>query len=140
MPRSQVSTEELQGGSLDWPLGPAWVSASWREEPGAVPPLVFVVMTRRAPDARLLAVVAAVDRTCVGGRSAAVFEPMWQAELDELLTALLQDEHPFEECETSLAQSILFHAIDYARSLGFELHPDLDFAEPLFGPRPEELQ
>jgi hypothetical protein len=116
-----------------WPLGPAWVSASWRDEPGEVPPLVFVVLTRLAPDGRLMAAAAAVDRTCLGVRSAALFAPMPSGELEELLTALLRDEHPFEACDAELAQSILFHAIDYASALGFAPHPD--FVESFYGPR-----
>jgi hypothetical protein len=35
-------------------------------------------------------------------------------------------------------QSVVFHAIDYARRLGFE--PERDFPAALFGPRPETLE
>ncbi len=34
-------------------------------------------------------------------------------------------------CELAVAQSIVYNALDYAASLGFEPHPD--FPEPLFG-------
>jgi hypothetical protein len=40
-------------------------------------------------------------------------------------------------CELSVAQSVVFHAVDYAASLGFEPHPD--YHADLFGPRPEPL-
>jgi hypothetical protein len=125
------------GATLGWPMGPAWVSTAWREEPGPVPSLVFVVLTRHAPNGLLVAAMAAVDRTCLGVRNAAVFDGMREDELEELLTALLSEEHPFEACEPSLVQSILFHAIDYARALGFE--PSADFHEAFFGPRPQDL-
>jgi hypothetical protein len=36
-----------------------------------------------------------------------------------------------------VVQSVVFHAIDYARRLGFE--PDRDFPAELFGPRPAVL-
>jgi hypothetical protein len=42
-----------------------------------------------------------------------------------------------EECSVLTAQSIVFHSIDYARSLGFS--PHRDFPAQLFGPRPELL-
>jgi hypothetical protein len=42
-----------------------------------------------------------------------------------------------EDCEPLLAQSIVFHAVDYAAKLGFA--PNQDFHEPLVGPRPVEL-
>ncbi|MFT3774470.1 MAG: hypothetical protein QM820_54625 [Minicystis sp.] len=40
-------------------------------------------------------------------------------------------------CELPVAQSIVFNAVDYAASLGFDPHPD--FPEELFGPRPAPL-
>ena len=40
-------------------------------------------------------------------------------------------------CAPLFAQSVVFHAVDYAAALGFEPHHELD--EELFGPRPLEL-
>jgi hypothetical protein len=40
-------------------------------------------------------------------------------------------------CEPMFAQSVVYHAIDYAERLGFEPNPD--FSDAMFGPRPAEL-
>jgi hypothetical protein len=42
-----------------------------------------------------------------------------------------------EPCDPLTAQSVVYHAVDYAHRLGFA--PDPDFPEVLFGPRPAEL-
>jgi hypothetical protein len=44
----------------------------------------------------------------------------------------------FRVCEPSEAQAVVFHAIDYAASLGFAPHPD--FEASLVSPRPESLR
>jgi len=40
-------------------------------------------------------------------------------------------------CDPIIAQSVLFHALDYAARLGFKPHPD--FIPAFFEPRPSEL-
>jgi hypothetical protein len=40
-------------------------------------------------------------------------------------------------CELAVAQSVVYNAVDYAKSLGFEPHED--FPDALFGPRPATL-
>jgi hypothetical protein len=131
------SDADLVSRAAALPLGPAYISASHRERRDDAPPLVVVVITRLVPDGTVLGCVAAVDRTCLGVRSAAVFEAMPREELEEVLLDLLADEQPFESCSAAFAQSVLYHGVDYARSLGFEPHPS--FVEPLYGPRPERL-
>ncbi len=42
------------------------------------------------------------------------------------------------ECEPSEALAVVFHALDYAASLGFRAHPD--FEPALFEPRPDPLR
>ena len=41
------------------------------------------------------------------------------------------------ECSALIAQSIVYHAIDFASSLGFS--PHRDFLAPLLAPRPDQL-
>jgi hypothetical protein len=62
---------------------------------------------------------------------------MFTRELDDFIETMGMPHGGMLSCEPLVAQSIVFHAIDYARSLGFE--PHRDFQAALFGPRPAEL-
>lgn len=42
-----------------------------------------------------------------------------------------------EDCDALFAQSVVFHAVEYAGRLGFAPNPD--FHEALVGPRPAQL-
>ena len=122
------------------PFGPAWVCASYDDDvdPGDPPTLVSVIVTRRLPGGRWLAASALVDRTCLGIKDAYVMEPAVEAEVARRVAQIgerLQD--PMRRCETLLAQSIVFHALDFATGLGFTPHREFEAA--LFGPRPTEL-
>jgi hypothetical protein len=120
------------------PFGPAFLSAGWRDETPDVPPPVVVVVTRKGPGQWLVPALALVDRTCLGVKSALEPGRMRGAELLALLESVpLLGEVGFEPCPVALAQSIVFAAVDYARTLGFE--PSALFREELFGPRPTTL-
>ncbi|HEY3664383.1 MAG TPA: hypothetical protein VGL19_00225 [Polyangiaceae bacterium] len=134
---------QYQGSSLlrlaqSAPFGPAWVSASL-DEPEieqSPPPLVTVVVTRRVRGL-LVAEIVIVDRTCLGIKNAMVLPLITEADLLERLDSLADGGTEFRDCEPLEAQSVVFHALDYARSLGFLAHEDFEVA--LFEPRPESL-
>lgn len=132
----------LQGAirhAVSYPFGPTYVSAGWNVTEGERElPLVTVVVTRVLPDKRIVPGVALVDRTCLGIKNGFAQLPMTVAEFARLVDGIgLSYFAPMETCDLLLGQSIVFNAIDYARSLGFMPHPD--FPAPLFGPRPEVL-
>ena len=121
------------------PFGPAFMSNEWRSDArGFDPGLVSVLFTRALRDGTFVAASALVDRTCLGVKDGFVRGPMTRAELDDLLAGY-EDAHPngFEEVSVLEAQSVVFHAIDFAGKIGFAAHRD--FAEALVGPRPAEL-
>ena len=118
------------------PFGPAYVSAGWDNL--ADPELVTVVVTRVLPDGLLLPVVALVDRTCLGVKSGFVTKAAARGELPQLLAKLFQMHEGLHEVEVLDAQSILFHALDYAAALGFR--PDPDFPLAMVEPRPAVLR
>jgi len=119
------------------PHGPAFMSACWREGDG-VPGLVTVIITRLLPDGRMIAALSLVDRTCLGVKNGFASVPMTADELAEQLERIgVTDDAPVERVSLLEAQSVLFHAIDYARSLGFE--PHADFAARVVGSRPDHL-
>jgi len=118
------------------PFGRCFVSKGWDSEED-VPALVTVVVTRLLPDGEAVPTVALVDRTCLGIKSAFVIPPSSDAELSEMVEDIGKAHGGMSECTPLVAQSIVFHALDYAKRLGFE--PDPDFRPALFEPRPSEL-
>lgn len=135
----QLATSEqgLLRRAVSLPPGPCYVSPEWRDADSAVPRLVSVVITRRTAGGQVILASALVDRTCLGAKNGFVAGPMSEATFESWLGRLAQQHGGMEPCDLLVAQSIVFHALDYARSLGFEPHPD--FPAPLFGPRPAEL-
>jgi hypothetical protein len=116
-------------------FGPAWVSSALFDD-DRIPPLVTVVIARHC-GRDLLAHILLVDRTCLGVKSAFVMRPMTSDELDHWVATVSDQGDPLQPCDPLLAQSVIFHAIDYAGALGFAPHSD--FEQSLVGPRPAEL-
>jgi hypothetical protein len=142
--RTQASHVALPAGAaamvrhaVAYPRGPSFLSAGWRETGEVMPALVTVVVTRVAPGGLLIPAIAMVDRTCLGVKNGYVGRPVSELDLEKHIAKMAEAHGGFEQCDLLLAQSVVYHAVDYARSLGFE--PHRDFPEPLFGPRPERL-
>lgn len=117
------------------PFGPVFVGESIDTvEP--IPGLVTVLVSRQIERGRLLPEVVLIDRTCLGVKNAFLMEPSSEIELLEIVRDLSESE-PLRACDPAFAQSVVFHALDYARSLGFD--PHRDFEPALFEPRPDPL-
>src|SRR5262249_46055192 len=118
--------------------GACFISADYDEVDAAQPRLVTVLVTRRAPAHIVVPAIALVDRTCLGVKNAFVAKPILEVDLAPMVARIGRaHEAGMIPCDPLRAQSVVFHAVDYARSIGFEPHPD--FPEPLFGPRPAAL-
>jgi hypothetical protein len=133
--RKPSETELLARSAAREPFGPCFISAQWND--AETPALVTVVVTRQLQSGQLVPGIALVDRTCLGVKNAHVQPPMPSRDLADLVDTLGSADGGMMRCEPLVAQSVVFHAIDYARSLGFE--PHRDFSAALFGPRPSEL-
>jgi hypothetical protein len=120
------------------PFGPAFMSATWDDADADPPELVTIVITRRAPDGSVFPGIALVDRTCLGVKNAFIADPVPEPQLPALLARAGQGQGGMVQVDVDDALSVLFHAIDYARSLGFDL--PADFPAPVFGRRPEPLR
>ncbi len=118
------------------PFGPAFMTGAWRFADEEDPGLVSVILTRTLPDGSYVVLSCLVDRTCLGVKDAFVRTSQSQGDLDELV-ARYDEVHTdgMDEVTVLEAQSVVYHAIDFAQSLGFAPHPDLEVA--LLGPRPE---
>ena len=119
--------------AADAPFGPAWITESLDESDTA---LVTAIVTRRLRGGVLLPALALVDRTCLGVKNGFVMEPAEEYEMARRV-ASISEKDPLRPCEPLLAQSVVFHALDYADALGFIPHKDFDVR--LFLPRPERL-
>ena len=120
-----------------FPHGPTFISPEWRDEGADLPGLVSIVVTRVAPSGVLVPGFALVDRTCLGVKNGFVSRPEDPMHLRGLLDVIEKAHGAIEPCDLLVAQSVLYHAIDFADSLGFA--PHRDFPELLFGPRPQVL-
>ena len=134
---------KYQGASLlrlaaNAPFGPCWVSAALDEPEDEVPPALITVLVTRRIRGQLLGLLALVDRTCLGVKNANLLALQSELELFDFVDQISERLGEFRACEPSEAQAVVFHAIDYAASLGFEPHPD--FEASLFSPRPEALR
>ena len=120
------------------PFGPCWVSVSLdRPESEEAAPLVSVIVTRRIRG-QLLGALALIDRECLGVKNADLLPLQPEQSLLELTDRIAAGMGELRACEPSEAQAVVFHAIDYAASLGFRPHPD--FEPALFEPRPDSLR
>ena len=120
------------------PVGQCYISRNWDAPASPMPSLVMVVLPRSLPHGRIAAGVAMVDRTCIGVKNGFVTRPLLPRDFDRLLKVQMGALHGgMVPCDLLVAQSIVYHGVDYARRLGFEPHPD--FPERLFGPRPAVL-
>jgi hypothetical protein len=118
------------------PFGPCAISSGWDDE--NLTNLVTLTMTRVLGDGELLPGVVLVDRTCLGVKHFILRDKIAATSLEDELDFLYQP-HPdgWETCDPIVAQSVLFHALDYAARLGFK--PDPDFIPAFFDPRPSAL-
>ena len=119
------------------PFGPCWISSALDEvEADEGPALISVLVTRRV-GGLLVPCLVLVDRTCLGVKSAFVAQPQTELGLEALQRELSRSGDVLRETDLLTAQSVIYHAIDYAKSLGFA--PHRDFVPELIGERPGAL-
>lgn len=131
-----TNPKALIARALGAPFGPCWVSTALDEPNEEGPVLITIVISRRV-GGLLLPCIVLVDRTCLGVKNAFTVALQTELDLDRLLLQLAANGDPLRPADLLLAQSVIFHALDYARSLGFE--PHRDFVAGLIGERPTEL-
>lgn len=121
------------------PFGPAFMSTGWRDGNEANPALISVLLSRAMDDGTFVGAMLLVDRTCLGIKNAYTTPPLSRVQLEDM-AARLHDAHPegVDDVTPLEAQSVVFHALDYAAKLGFA--PHRDFVPALIGPRPDALQ
>jgi hypothetical protein len=132
------TTKAIERLAAEAPLGPAFMSASWKDSDETNPGLVSVLVSKALADGTFVVTMCLVDRTCLGIKNAYSTTPVSGAELADMATRL-RDAHPegVDSVSALEAQSVIFNALDYAASIGFSAHRD--FVPALVGPRPDAL-
>lgn len=130
----QGSAETGRDMPLDaptWPIAECRVARCWRT-PGS---LVPVVVARRGPAGEIAAGVFLIDMGCLGAKNGfmTLLDAGGYARARSRIFAGAS-----EACDLALAATIVRGGIQYARSLGFEPHPDAVAALPLLGPEVPE--
>jgi hypothetical protein len=120
------------------PFGPCWVSVALDEPESNGPPSLITVLVTRRVRGQLVGLLTLVDRTCLGVKNANLVPLQPEQTLREFVAEEVRPMGELRECEPGEAQAVVFHAIDYAASLGFGYHPD--FEPSLLAPRPESLR
>lgn len=91
----------------------------------------MVILARQQSDGQLAIAAFLLDVFCLGVKEAffRLFEP---SEFDEYMEVMGQDA-PLSAVAPAYARKLLRDTVAYARSIGFEPHPDFAAAESLFG-------
>jgi hypothetical protein len=118
------------------PFGPAFISEAIDETGNdAEHDLISVLVTRKVAGA-FVAHLILVDRACFGVKDATLLPKMSEGELLSFVDSL-DAADTLRRCEPEFAQAVVFHALDYARKLGFAASADFRIA--MVEPRPERL-
>jgi hypothetical protein len=90
-------------------------------------------VTRRQENGNLILGVFLVDIFCLGVKNAFCNADLTPKEINEqLLPKCFMSQRPLE-IGINYAKEIIFGAVDYARKLGFEPHPDFNLTRHLLG-------
>ena len=112
----------------DYPVEACYLNTDWKEQG-----LACIVATRSQHNGRAMAGVFLVDIFCLGVKNAFCNEGCTKRQIeDELLPRYYLNEEPMR-IGINYAKEIIYGAVDYARSLGFEPHPDFDLSRHVLG-------
>jgi hypothetical protein len=107
-------------GTENWTLSTCWIGSDWRNTNN----LTQAIVTRTHANGRVAAAAFVVDLACLGVKNASVIAFISDYEFRTEYFDRLGRTGDFEVCSSDLIAKIVATGIDYARSLGFEPHPD----------------
>lgn len=91
-----------------------------------------IFISKRLPDGDLGISAFIVDVFCLGVKNA-FFRVMTEEQYNEIKQSITHSGRNLEPIHQSCAKKLLHGAVEYAKSLGFNAHPDYKKAAPLFG-------
>ena len=112
----------------DYPIEACYLNADWKERG-----LARIVVTRSQENGKAMVGAFLVDIFCLGVKNTFCNEGLTRTEIeDELLPGFYQDEEP-TRVGINYAKEIICGAVEYAKSLGFEPHPDFELSRHVLG-------
>ena len=112
----------------DYPVEACYLNADWKEQG-----LARIVVTRSQENRKIMVGVFLVDIFCLGVKNAFCNEGLARSQIeDQLLPGCYQNEAP-TRVGINYVKEIISGAVEYARSLGFEPHPDFEFSRHVLG-------
>ena len=112
----------------DYPVEACYLNADWKEQG-----LARIVVTRSQENRKIMVGVFLVDIFCLGVKNAFCNEGLARRQIeDQLLPGCYQNEAP-TRVGINYVKEIIYGAVEYARSLGFEPHPDFEFSRHVLG-------
>lgn len=114
--------------SGDFPVDQCLINPGWEEMGQA-----RITVTRQQENGHLILGVYLVDTFCLGVKNAFCNAEMTTEQIQEELLPRQYFDHPPDDISLAYARAVIFGAIEYAKDLGFEPHPDFKLASHVLG-------
>jgi hypothetical protein len=112
----------------DYPVEACYLNADWKEQG-----LARIVVTRSQENGKIMVGAFLVDTFCLGVKNAFCNEGLGRRRIDDqLLPGYYHNEEP-TRVGINYVKEIIYGAVEYARSLGFEPHPDFELSRHVLG-------
>ncbi len=112
-----------------WPLLECLISDSWRN----VELLTHILVARKETLGKVVAAAFLVDQACLGAKDGFWRLFPYEDDYHAQIRSEVMKVHPLVPCSLDLAAAVITASMEYARSLGFEPHPDAFEALGLLG-------
>ena len=112
----------------DYPVEACYLNADWKEQG-----LARIVVTRSQENGKIMVAAFLVDIFCLGVKNAFCNEGLGRRQIEaQLLPGYYQNEEP-TRVGINYVKEIIYGAVDYARGLGFDPHPDFELSRHVLG-------
>jgi hypothetical protein len=112
----------------DYPVEACYLNADWQDQG-----LARIVVTRSQDNGKVMVGAFLVDIFCLGVKNAFCNEGLTRSQIvDKLLPGYYQTEEP-TRVGINYVKEIIYGAVDYAKGLGFEPHPDFELSRHVLG-------
>jgi hypothetical protein len=112
----------------DYPIEACYLNANWKDQG-----LARIVVTRSQENGKIMVGAFLVDTFCLGVKNAFCNEGLGRGRIeDQLLPGYYQNGEP-TRVGINYIKEIIYGAVEYARSLGFDPHPDFELSRHVLG-------
>jgi SEC-C motif len=111
----------------DYPVEACYLNADWKEQG-----LARIVVTRSQENGKIMVGAFLVDTFCVGVKNAFCNEGLGRRQIEaQLLPGYYQNEPT--RVGINYVKEIIYGAVEYAKGLGFDPHPDFELSRHVLG-------